>query len=164
MLKSDYKLYYCTPSLNEALYLHFKGFIKIENLEEFTGIKVLYLEGNCIEKIENLDNNLELRCVYLQENMIKKIENLSPLFELRSLNLSNNFIATIENLHQNIYLENLQLKFNRIGINGLSDIEHLKKLSNISALDISSNKIDCENPDEFISILQQMQKLAVLYL
>lgn len=56
-LWNDFKLYYTTQSLNDILYLHYKGFVKIENLENFTGLKVLYLEGNCIEKIENLDNN-----------------------------------------------------------------------------------------------------------
>lgn len=65
LLKSDYKQYYCTPSLNECLYLHFKGFPKIENLEEFTELRVLYIEGNCIDRIENLDQNLKLRCLYL---------------------------------------------------------------------------------------------------
>ena len=65
LLRSDFKLYYCTPELNETLYLHFFGFEKIENLEKFINLKVLYLEGNCIKKIENLNCNLRLRCLYL---------------------------------------------------------------------------------------------------
>lgn len=44
------------PELNEKLYLHFKGFTKIENLCEYKNLKTLWLECNCIKKIENLDN------------------------------------------------------------------------------------------------------------
>ena len=46
LLRSDQKLYYTTESLNDILYLHFKGFSKIENLEGFTGLKCIYLENN----------------------------------------------------------------------------------------------------------------------
>lgn len=55
LLKSDHRFYYSTPYLNDCLYLHYKGFVKIENLEEFTGLKVLYIEGNGIGKIEGLE-------------------------------------------------------------------------------------------------------------
>lgn len=49
-------------------------------------------------------------------------------------------------------------------MNGLSDLTHLTKLHAISALDISSNKIDCEDYKEFIALLQQIKSLAVLYM
>lgn len=96
--------------------------------------------------------------------MINNIDNLKPLFELVSLNLSDNFISKIENLEHNINLETLVISRNKIGINGLSDVEDLIKIPKLSSLDISNNKIDCENYEDFLSILEKMPSLSVLYL
>ena len=43
LLKTDFKHYYTTPYLHDSLYIHYKGFSKIENLEEFTGLKVIFI-------------------------------------------------------------------------------------------------------------------------
>jgi len=59
----EYNGYYSTPSFNYNLFLHFKGFSKIENLEAFTNVRVLYLENNCLQRIENISHMKNLSCL-----------------------------------------------------------------------------------------------------
>jgi dynein assembly factor 1 len=49
---------YKVPSLNETLYLHYGNFERIENLDAYTEVRVLWLESNRITKIENLDSQV----------------------------------------------------------------------------------------------------------
>ena len=71
-----------------GFHLTCQGFSKIQNLDEYTGLKVIWLEGNGLTRIEGLDCQLELSTLYLQENVIERIENLSHLHQLNTLNLS----------------------------------------------------------------------------
>ena len=59
----EYNGHYYFPKLNGSLYLHYSGFKKIENLDAFINVKVLYLENNCLTKIENLSHMKQLSCL-----------------------------------------------------------------------------------------------------
>jgi len=150
---------YNTMSLNEKLYLHFKGWHKIENLDEFTGARVVWLEGNGLQKIENLQPCSGLRQIYLQQNCIKEIENMHGFDELRALNLSENFIKKIENLGDLPCLETLQLNNNHITT--LEDVEHLRECRAVQVLELSKCKI--EDP-AVIDVFEAMPNLKLLKL
>ena len=152
---------YDSPKLNVNLYLHFQGFRKIQNLDNFTNLQVLYLENNSINKIEGLDKLVNLTCLYLQNNYINEIENLENNTKLSILNLSNNKIQSIPNLSYLEQLDNLYISKNSLST--IQNLEGLLQLKSLSLLDIQNNPFSM-TPDELIAFLNKLEKLKVLYL
>ena len=152
---------YDSPALNMNLYLHFQGFRKIQNLDNFKNLQVLYLENNSINKIEGLEKLIDLRCLYLQNNYIKQIEGLDNNINLSIFNISNNKIKAIRGMAKLQKLENFYISKNELST--IEDLNNLLELKSLSLLDIQNNNFS-ENSNDFLFFLRKIENLKVLYL
>jgi len=150
---------YGTPECNDVIYLHYRGWKKVEHLDEYVNLKVIYLEGNGFSHIQGLDNCPNVKSLYLQENMISKMENLEAQTELDSLNLSQNRIKVIENLSHMTKLTTLLLEKNFV--KSVEDIEHVLKVPSLSVINLTNNKVD---DPAVVELFSKMPDLRVLYL
>jgi len=164
---------YMTENLNEKLYLQHRGVSKIENLEKFSGLKVIWLEANAIHEIEGLDNQKALSCLYIHQNCIEQIKGIFHCTNLHTLNVSENFISHIpDELGQSCpNIQTFDISGNHLKT--IKSVRGLAYCTKLNVLDLSKNKlfedlIDNmtieETIQEFMGILSHMTDLRLLKL
>jgi len=161
IIDGDRRMYYRTEELNDKLYIHYKGWRELKNLDGWTGLKTLYAECNAFSRITGLQNCTKLRSIFLQDNCINKISGLEACTDLWTINLSGNFVERIEGLEHCKGLNTLIIAKNKVGFGGVADLEPLVN-SNLCSLDIQDNRI--EDPDVVPEVFARMPSLRVLYL
>ena len=54
---------YRTPQLNDKLFCNLQGFTSIGDLDEYTELRALFLEGNALSDLAGLPRLIHLRCL-----------------------------------------------------------------------------------------------------
>lgn len=149
---------YETPELNDKIYLHFRGFRKIENLDKFFGCKALWLDSNGFSKIENLEPLVDLRCLYISKNLISKMEGLDALKNLTILDLSNNRLTKIENLSCCPNLQTINVSHNVLS--SVDTIAHFQQCPALNNIDMTNNRLEAD--EAFFDTLRGIPALVAL--
>jgi dynein assembly factor 1 len=150
---------YVIPDINDVLYLHYGGYLQIKNLEEYTGLKALWLNNNQISVIENISHLQQLTSLYLQSNMISEITGLDALVNLDTLSLSNNYLTKIRGLQNLRKLRSLEVDHNRL--NTVEGLQGLLECPSIQILNLTYNLISDEAVLDVLAGLPDLRVLRI---
>ena len=149
---------FIVPEINDTLYLHYEGYPRIKNLEEYVNLKALWLNNNQITRIENISHLTQLTALYLQNNLITEITGLETLTNLATLILSHNYIEKIQGLSSLTKLETLEIDHNSVKTPEL--MSGILECPSIKILNITFNHI--EDGEGVVDVLAKMPNLRVL--
>ena len=112
------------------------------NLEEYVGLKTLYLESNSIDELDGLLHLAQLRCLYMAKNALHALDGAARLGALTTLDVSDNALVNLEGLRDHPSLTTLVASGNRLAT--AAALEPLGSCPSLRTLDLSKNKLpDC---------------------
>lgn len=150
---------YATPNLNDKLYLHSQNFQAISGLEEFTELKVIWLQSNALTSAKGLGHLQHLRVLYLHSNRITSLVGLEGLHNLDTLNMSTNVLHNLRGISSFKELSNLYVAKNFL--RSKEDVQELSECKKLVVLDVSDNRLEDADTTE---ILRELPELGVLYM
>ena len=143
------------------LHLHCKGIAEVTNLEEYTGLKALYLESNSIEELDGLLHLVQLRCLYMSKNCLYDLAGVTRLTALTTLDVGENQIESLEALRGHPTVSTFLAPGNKI--KDVQGIDALKDCPQLVTLDLSKNKLADTSCVDFL-IEHLGQRLSLLKL
>ncbi|CAD8165054.1 unnamed protein product [Paramecium pentaurelia] len=110
-----------------------------QKTNELMSLKTIHLEFLNIRKIENLELFDKLQILFLQHNKISEIENLDTLINLEYLSLKNNQISILKGLKNSKKLAFLDISENQINSIIFEQVPQMIEILNISNNPIETN-------------------------
>jgi len=157
-----HRRYAHAPELNDVLHLHCKGIAEITNLEEYTGLKTLYLESNSVDDLEGLLHLDRLRCLYIAKNCLRDLDRAARLVALTTLDVSDNQIVTLEGLRDHPSLSTLVAVNNKL--REVSAVEALGSCVRLVTVDLSRNKLEDRAVVDFFLSPEMSDRVRLLKL
>eukprot|EP00961_Rhodomonas_salina_P265515 3589294-Rhodomonas_salina.1 len=115
-----------------------------QGLEEFTELKVIWLQSNALTSAKGLGHLQHLRVLYLHSNRITSLVGLEGLHNLDTLNMSTNVLHNLRGISSFKELSNLYVAKNflrskeDVQVRCCQELSECKKLV---VLDVSDNRL-----------------------
>ena len=122
-----------------------------DNKINHVGIQVLVCSGKDIVRLDGIEQFSNLRVVYLSNNNIQNIQPLTKLPKLFSLDVSNNKLQSLNGLESLSVLNKLNVSSNK-----LTDADVLQEVKSLKKLYISNNQLQSL---AFITRLNSLENL-----
>jgi dynein assembly factor 1, axonemal len=119
-------------------------------LQEFTGVRALYLECNAISTVEGLAHMTNLRSLFMAKNMLHDLAGIAPLTSIQTLDIAHNSVRSLQPLANLLELRSLNAGYNKLA--GADDIAALLCCTKLETLDLEANHLS--GTSTFETILQ----------